>query len=577
MVLSNTNTPKYYGEFRDRVIRGVTPVNQHVSAHMNHIDELIADPNYYYDDKAIEGYIDFCNRELVLTNGDDLTLVPTFKLWAEDLLGWYYYADETVIDPRTNRAKKVRKKKRLRKRQFIITSRSSAKTIYAYSIHAYGLVVDTVTTLQIATAPTVVQSMETLSTFSTAISRSRGPLFKALTKGNKRSNLENSQPKLQSTKEGIVNRITNSKLITRPMKRDALQGFRSKYNSVDEWLSGDIKEDVIGALEQNAAKGGEDEYVVLAISSEGTVRDKVGDSIKMQLLQILRGEYDDPSTSIWYYRLDDLSEIHKPDMWEKACPNIGITVSYDVYARDVERAEHDGAVRNDILAKRFGIPVEGWTYFFTYDEVQVHPRTSAAGLPCTMGMDASQGDDFWAFTWLFPLGNHRYAIKTRSYVSSVKYQNLPIAIKQKYDEFIAEGTLVVLEGPTLDWEEIYEDVNMYIIQNDFSVIAFGYDPYNAEPFVNRWTNERGSYGVEKVRQGVRTESVPLGEIKKVAVNRTLFFDEELMKFSMGNAVALQDNNGNYKLSKERRMEKIDNVAALVDAWVVYNNNKEVFN
>lgn len=576
-MLSNTNTPIYYSEFRDRVVRGQTPVNEFVSAHMNHIDELIENPKYYYDDRAIEGYIKFCNEELVLTNGDDMVLIPTFKLWAEDLLAWYYYEDEIRVDPKTNVTYKVRKKKRLRKRQFIITSRSSAKTVYVYSIHAYGLVVDTTTTLQIATAPTVVQSLETLSTLSTAISRSRGPLFKALTKGNKRSNLENSQPKLQSTKEGIVNRITNSKLITRPMRRDALQGFRSKYNSVDEWLSGDIKEDVIGALEQNAAKGGEDEYVVLAISSEGTVRDKVGDSIKMQLLKILRGEYEDNTTSIWYYRLDDLSEIHKPEMWEKACPNIGITVSYDVYARDVERAEHDGAVRNDILAKRFGIPVEGWTYFFTYDEIQLHPKASASGLPCTMGMDASQGDDFWAFTWLFPLGEHRFALKTRAYVSSVKYDMLPIAIKNKYDEFIEEGSLIVLEGPLLDWEEIYEDVVKYILEQDWSILGFGYDPYNAEAFVNRWVQENGSYGTEKVRQGVRTESVPLGEIKKVSENRSLMFDEELMKFSMGNAIALQDNNGNYKLSKERRVEKIDNVSALVDAWVVYNHNKEVFN
>lgn len=575
-MLSNTMVPKYYGEFRDSVLRGETRVCENISLQMNRIDDDIANPEYFYDPNAIDGYVRFCEAELTLTDGTDLTLLPTFKMWAEDLLSWYYYSKEDTIDPATGRRITVRKKRRLRNKQYLIIARGNSKSLYETTIQAYGLLTDTKTTQQITTAPTMAQAEEVMMPFSTAIAKSRGPLFSVLTDGSNKSRSQYTQAKLASTKKGIENKITNSYVEIRPMRIDKLQGSRAKYCTVDEWLSGDVKEDVIGALEQSAAKGGVDDYIILAVSSEGTVRDSVGDSIKMELLKILRGEYDDPHTSIWYYRLDDLNEVNDPSAWIKASPNIGITVSYDAYVRDVKRAEANPATRNDILAKRFGIPVEGYTYFFTYDEIQKHPYQNYDKLPCSMGMDASQGDDFWAFTWVFPLGGERFGIKTRSYVSESKYQKLPSATRYKYDELQQEGTLIIMPGTVLDWIAVYEDVVNYIHEHDYAILSFGFDPYNAGAFVDRWCMENGEFGVETVRQGVKTESVPLGEIKALAEVRQLIFDEELMKFAMGNSVALQDNNGNYKLDKRRSDEKIDNVAALMDAWVAMTRNREMF-
>lgn len=575
-MLSNTMVPKYYGEFRDSVLRGETRVCENISLQMNRIDDDIANPEYFYDPNAIDGYVRFCEAELTLTDGTDLTLLPTFKMWAEDLLSWYYYSEEDTIDPATGRRITVRKKRRLRNKQYLIIARGNSKSLYETTIQAYGLLTDTKTTQQITTAPTMAQAEEVMMPFSTAIAKSRGPLFSVLTDGSNKSRSQYTQAKLASTKKGIENKITNSYVEIRPMRIDKLQGSRAKYATVDEWLSGDVKEDVIGALEQSAAKGGVDDYIILAVSSEGTVRDSVGDSIKMELLKILRGEYEDPHTSIWYYRLDDLNEVNDPSAWVKASPNIGVTVSYDAYMRDVKRAEANPATRNDILAKRFGIPVEGYTYFFTYDEIQRHPYQNYDKLPCSMGMDASQGDDFWAFTWVFPLGGERFGIKTRSYVSESKYQKLPSATRHKYDELQQEGTLVIMPGSLLDWVAVYEDVRDYIHEHDWAILSFGFDPYNAGAFVDRWCMENGEYGVETVRQGVKTESVPLGEIKALAEARQLIFDEELMKFAMGNSVALQDNNGNYKLDKRRSDEKIDNVAALMDAWVAMTRNREMF-
>ena len=575
-MLSNTMVPKYYGEFRDSVLRGETRVCENISLQMNRIDGDIANPAYFYDPNAIDGYVRFCEAELTLTDGTDLTLLPTFKMWAEDLLSWYYYSEEDTIDPATGRRITVRKKRRLRNKQYLIIARGNSKSLYETTIQAYGLLTDTKTTQQITTAPTMAQAEEVMMPFSTAIAKSRGPLFSVLTDGSNKSRSQYTQAKLASTKKGIENKITNSYVEIRPMRIDKLQGSRAKYCTVDEWLSGDIKEDVIGALEQSAAKGGVDDYIILAVSSEGTVRDSVGDSIKMELLKILRGEYEDPHTSIWYYRLDDLNEVNDPSAWVKASPNIGVTVSYDAYMRDVKRAEANPATRNDILAKRFGIPVEGYTYFFTYDEIQKHAYQNYDKLPCSMGMDASQGDDFWAFTWVFPLGGERFGIKTRSYVSETKYRKLPSATRYKYDELQQEGTLVIMPGSLLDWVAVYEDVRDYIHEHDWAVLSFGFDPYNAGSFVDRWCMENGEYGVETVRQGVKTESVPLGEIKALAEARMLIFDEELMKFAMGNSVALQDNNGNYKLDKRRSDEKIDNVAALMDAWVAMTRNREMF-
>lgn len=575
-MLSNTMVPKYYGEFRDSVLRGETRVCENISLQMNRIDDDIANPEYFYDPNAIDGYVRFCEAELTLTDGTDLTLLPTFKMWAEDLLSWYYYSEEDTIDPATGRRITVRKKRRLRNKQYLIIARGNSKSLYETTIQAYGLLTDTKTTQQITTAPTMAQAEEVMMPFSTAIAKSRGPLFSVLTDGSNKSRSQYTQAKLASTKKGIENKITNSYVEIRPMRIDKLQGSRAKYCTVDEWLSGDVKEDVIGALEQSAAKGGVDDYIILAVSSEGTVRDSVGDSIKMELLKILRGEYEDPHTSIWYYRLDDLNEVNDPSAWIKASPNIGVTVSYDAYMRDVKRAEANPATRNDILAKRFGIPVEGYTYFFTYDEIQKHAYQNYDKLPCSMGMDASQGDDFWAFTWVFPLGGERFGVKTRSYVSESKYRKLPSATRFKYDELQQEGTLVIMPGSLLDWVAVYEDVRDYIHEHDWAVLSFGFDPYNAGAFVDRWCMENGEYGVETVRQGVKTESVPLGEIKALAEARQLIFDEELMKFAMGNSVALQDNNGNYKLDKRRSDEKIDNVAALMDAWVAMTRNREMF-
>lgn len=575
-MLSNTMVPKYYGEFRDSVLRGETRVCENISLQMNRIDDDITNPDYFYDPNAIDGYVRFCEAELTLTDGTDLTLLPTFKMWAEDLLSWYYYSEEDTIDPATGRRITVRKKRRLRNKQYLIIARGNSKSLYETTIQAYGLLTDTKTTQQITTAPTMAQAEEVMMPFSTAIAKSRGPLFSVLTDGSNKSRSQYTQAKLASTKKGIENKITNSYVEIRPMRIDKLQGSRAKYCTVDEWLSGDVKEDVIGALEQSAAKGGVDDYIILAVSSEGTVRDSVGDSIKMELLKILRGEYEDPHTSIWYYRLDDLNEVNDPSAWIKASPNIGVTVSYDAYMRDVKRAEANPATRNDILAKRFGIPVEGYTYFFTYDEIQKHAYQNYDKLPCSMGMDASQGDDFWAFTWVFPLGGERFGIKTRSYVSESKYRKLPSATRYKYDELQQEGTLVIMPGSLLDWVAVYEDVRDYIHEHDWAVLSFGFDPYNAGAFVDRWCMENGEYGVETVRQGVKTESVPLGEIKALAEARMLIFDEELMKFAMGNSVALQDNNGNYKLDKRRSDEKIDNVAALMDAWVAMTRNREMF-
>lgn len=575
-MLSSTMVPKYYGEFRDSVLRGETRVCENISLQMNRIDGDIANPEYFYDPNAIDGYVRFCEAELTLTDGTDLTLLPTFKMWAEDLLSWYYYSEEDTIDPATGRRITVRKKRRLRNKQYLIIARGNSKSLYETTIQAYGLLTDTKTTQQITTAPTMAQAEEVMMPFSTAIAKSRGPLFSVLTDGSNKSRSQYTQAKLASTKKGIENKITNSYVEIRPMRIDKLQGSRAKYCTVDEWLSGDVKEDVIGALEQSAAKGGVDDYIILAVSSEGTVRDSVGDSIKMELLKILRGEYEDPHTSIWYYRLDDLNEVNDPSAWIKASPNIGVTVSYDAYMRDVKRAEANPATRNDILAKRFGIPVEGYTYFFTYDEIQKHAYQNYDKLPCSMGMDASQGDDFWAFTWVFPLGGERFGIKTRSYVSESKYRKLPSATRYKYDELQQEGTLVIMPGSLLDWVAVYEDVRDYIHEHDWAVLSFGFDPYNAGAFVDRWCMENGEYGVETVRQGVKTESVPLGEIKALAEARMLIFDEELMKFAMGNSVALQDNNGNYKLDKRRSDEKIDNVAALMDAWVAMTRNREMF-
>ena len=575
-MLSNTMVPKYYGEFRDSVLRGETRVCENISLQMNRIDDDIANPEYFYDPNAIDGYVRFCEAELTLTDGTDLTLLPTFKMWAEDLLSWYYYSEEDTIDPATGRRITVRKKRRLRNKQYLIIARGNSKSLYETTIQAYGLLTDTKTTQQITTAPTMAQAEEVMMPFSTAIAKSRGPLFSVLTDGSNKSRSQYTQAKLASTKKGIENKITNSYVEIRPMRIDKLQGSRAKYATVDEWLSGDVKEDVIGALEQSAAKGGVDDYIILAVSSEGTVRDSVGDSIKMELLKILRGEYEDPHTSIWYYRLDDLNEVNDPSAWIKASPNIGVTVSYDAYMRDVKRAEANPATRNDILAKRFGIPVEGYTYFFTYDEIQKHAYQNYDKLPCSMGMDASQGDDFWAFTWAFPLGGERFGVKTRSYVSETKYQKLPSATRFKYDELQQEGTLVIMPGTVLDWVAVYEDVRDYIHSHDWAILSFGFDPYNAGAFVDRWCMENGEYGVETVRQGVKTESVPLGEIKALAEARLLIFDEELMKFAMGNSVAIQDNNGNYKLDKRRSDEKIDNVAALMDAWVAMTRNREMF-
>ena len=580
MGLSNTAVPKYYGKFRDDVLSGRIPVNREVEQEMNRIDELIANPLYYYDSGAIDGYIKFCEGELTLTDGSNLHLLESFKLWAEALLSWFYFVERQIYIPDPDGGEgryEIRKiKLRLINKQYLIVARGSAKSMYAETLQAYFLTVDTTTTHQITTAPTMKQAEEVLAPFRTAITRARGPLYKFLTEGSLQNTTGNraARQKLASTKKGIENFLTGSILEIRPMSINKLQGLRVKVSTVDEWLSGDLREDVVGAIEQGASKL--DNWVIVAMSSEGTVRNGSGDTIKMELAKILKQEYYNPHVSIWHYKLDNLEEVNKPEMWPKANPNIGKTVSYETYQRDVERAENAPASRNDILAKRFGIPMEGYTYFFTYEETIPHSRRQMWNLPCAMGVDLSQGDDFCAFTFLFPLSNGNFGVKTRSYISSLTLKKLPPAMRIKYDEFIREGTLHILECTVLDMMEVYDDLDAYIEKEKFDVRTMGFDPYNAKEFVTRWEAENGPFGIEKVIQGARTESVPLGELKTMSEARMLIFDQALMSFAMGNAITLEDTNGNRKLLKKRQTEKIDNVSALMDAWVAYKLNKEAF-
>lgn len=575
MALSNTAVPKEYGAFRRAVLAGEIPVNEEISMEMNRIDFLIDSPDYYYDDEAIDGYIRFCENELTLANGDDLTLLPTFRLWAECALAWFYFVEEKTWNPKKRRYEMVIKKKRLINKQYLIVARGAAKSMYASTMQGYFLVVDGSTTHQVVTAPTMKQAEEIMSPLRTAIARARGPLFKFLTQGSILSNTW-SKVKLASTKKGVENFMTNSIVEIRVMSIDRLQGLGSKINTVDEWLSGAVKEDVIGALEQGAAKGGDDDYLIIATSSEGTTRNGVGDTIKMKLMDILRGDYFDPHTSIWYYRLDDISEVGHPELWLKSQPNLGATVTYETYQKEVALMEASPSERNDILAKRFGIPVEGVSYFFRYEDTLLHPRKTYDNMLCALGWDLSQGDDFCAFTFLFPLGNGYFGIKTRSYVSDLKVRKLRKAMQQKYQEFIDEGTLIVMDGAVLNMKHVFEDLDEHIMKHQYTVAAVGYDPYNATEILELWTREYGEYGVTVVRQGAKTESVPLGEIGALASERVLLFDEELMKFAMGNAIAIQDLNGNRKLSKKRDSEKIDNVAALLDAWIAYKRFQEAF-
>lgn len=576
MALSNTAVPRYYGEFREAVLRGDIPVNREISMEMNRIDALIENPHFFYDDTKLEGFILFCEKELTLTDGTDLNLLPSFKLWAEQILCWYYYVDRSVWNKQNKKFEIQKVKLRLVTKQFLIVARGAAKSMYAACLQAYFLNVDTATTHQITTAPTMKQAEEVMSPFRTAITRARGPLFKFLTQGSMQNTTGNRflRQKLAATKRGIENFLTGSILEIRPMSINKLQGLRPKVSTVDEWLSGDIREDVVGAIEQGASK--EDDWLIVAISSEGTVRNGAGDTIKMELASILKGEYNAPHYSIWHYKLDELDEVADPEMWVKAQPNIGLTVSYETYQLDVERAEKAPAARNDILAKRFGIPMEGYTYFFTYEETLVHPTRHFWEMPCSLGADLSQGDDFCAFTFLFPLPREKYGIKTRSYISSLTLNRLPGALRHKYEEFRREGSLHILEGTVLDMMEVYDDLDAHIEENRYDVRSFGYDPYNAKEFVNRWEAENGPYGIEKVIQGARTESVPLGELKKMSEERLLIFDESLMSFTMGNCITLEDTNGNRKLLKKRSEEKIDNVAALMDAYVAFKLHKEAF-
>lgn len=579
-MLSNTATPKYYGEFKRKVIHGEIPVCKEISMEMNRIDDLIHNPGVYYDPDAVEGWIKFCENELTLTDGSDLFLLDSFKVWAEQVYGWYYFVTKYVYRPYKNRpgGRYVKRtiKKRLINKQYLIVARGAAKTVYGECHQSYGLIVDTSTTHQVTVAPTMAQAEEILSPFRTAIAKSRGPLFKFLTEGSLQNTTGSkfARQKLASTKKGIENFMTNSLLEIRPMAIAKLQGLQNKYSTVDEWLSGDIKEDVIGALEQGASKL--DDYLIIAMSSEGTVRNGVGDSIKMELTDILKGDFYAPNVSIWWYKLDDILEVNDPDMWLKANPNIGKTVDYEVYQRDVERAEKAPAARNDILAKRFGIPMEGYTYFFTYAETKKHKSRYYWGLPCSMGIDLSQGDDFCAFTFLFPLKRGRFGIKVRAYITERTLNKLHPAMRQKYQEFIDEGTLAVMNGTVLDMDDVYDDIDDYIVKSSYDVRCIGYDPYNAKSFIERWERENGPYGIEKVIQGAKTESVPLGELKDMAEDRVLLFDEELMVFSMGNCIVLEDTNGNRKLWKLRSDEKIDNVSALMDAYVSYKLNKDLF-
>ena len=580
MALSNTATPVHYEKFRKAVLNGEIPVNREISMEMNRIDDLIKNPNFYYDDKAIDGFIKYCENELTLSDGSDLYLLDSFKLWAEQIFSWFYFVERSVYQPGDNgeSGKYVKKmiKKRLVTKQYLIVARGAAKSMYAMCVQAYFLNVDTSTTHQITTAPTMKQAEEVVSPFRTAITRARGPLFKFLTEGSIQNTTGSkaNRVKLASTKKGIENFLTGSLLEIRPMSIHKLQGLRQKLSTIDDWLSGDIREDVVGAIEQGASKL--DDFLILAISSEGTVRNGSGDTIKMELSSILKGDYLAPHVSIWHYKLDDIEEVANPAVWVKANPNLGLTVTYDVYHLDVERAEKAPASRNDILAKRFGIPMEGYTYFFTYEETLPHPARNFWAMPCALGADLSQGDDFCAFTFLFPLVNGSFGVKTRSYITTLTLMRLPGAMRAKYDEFIAEGSLHVLDGTILDMMEVYDDLDAFITESDFDVRCLGFDPYNAKEFVSRWEAENGPYGIEKVIQGAKTESVPLGELKILSEERKLIFDQDLMSFAMGNAVTLEDTNGNRKLLKKRTEEKIDNVSALMDAYVAYKANKEAF-
>lgn len=579
MSLSNTATPIYYGRFRDAVMRGEIPVCKEVSMEMNRIDALIENPGVYYDDKAVNGFIAYCENELTLTDGSNLKLLDSFKLWAEQIFGWYYFIDREVPVPDghggTRRVVKTIKK-RLIKKQYLIVARGAAKSMYASCIQSYFLNVDNSTTQQMTTAPTMKQAEEVLSPIRTSITRARGPLLKFLTEGSLQNTTGNksARQKLASTKKGIENFLTGSIIEIVPMSINKIQGRKDKVVTIDEWLSGDTREDVIGAAEQGASKN--EDYLIVAISSEGTVRNGAGDTIKMELMDILKGNYYNPYVSIWYYKLDDISEVNNPDMWVKANPNLGYTVKYDVYQLDVERAEKAPAARNDILAKRFGIPMEGYTYYFTYEETELFRRHSFHGLPCSLGCDMSQGDDFCAFTFMFPLSNGKFGIKTRSYISILTYNKLPLATRLKYDNFIAEGSLVVMDSTVLDMMDVYDDLDNHIIENDYDVRTVGYDPYNAKEFIERWARENSPFGIEKVIQGIKTETVPLGELKKLSEERMLIFDEELMQYAMGNCITLEDTNGNRKLYKKRHEAKIDNVAAMMDAFIAYKLNKDLF-
>lgn len=580
MSLSNTATPKYYGEFRDAVLRGDIPVCEEISMEMNRIDDLIANPGMYYDDEAVEGWIHYCEQELTLTDGSDLALLPTFKLWGEELFGWYYFEERSVYVPNEDNhgghyeTKQI--KKRLINKQYLIVARGAAKSMYGSCIQSFFLNVDTSTTHQITTAPTVKQSDELLSPIQTSITRARGPLFKFLTEGSLQNTTGSKadRVKLASTKKGIQNFLTGSLLESRPMRIDKLQGLRCKVATIDEWLSGDVREDVVGAIEQGASKI--DDWVIIAMSSEGTVRNGSGDTIKMELMDILKGEYINPHVSIWYYKLDNVKEVNDPSKWLKANPNLGKTVQYETYQLDVERAEKAPAARNDILAKRFGIPMEGYTYFFTYEETRPHRHRDFWSMPCALGADLSRGDDFCAFTFMFPLNNGTFGIKTRSYITEITLMKLPKAMRDKYEEFIQEGSLMVMDGTVLDMMQVYEELDKYIVDSEFDVRCFGFDPYNAREFVERWESENGPFGIEKVIQGAKTESVPLGELKTLAEERMLIFDQELMSFTMGNCITLEDTNGNRKLLKKRHDQKIDNVAAMMDAYVAYKLNKDAF-
>ena len=580
MSLSNTATPKYYGMFRDAVMRGEIPICEEISLEMNRIDSLIDNPGIWYDNEAVEGFIDYCENELTLTDGSDLHLLDSFKLWAEQIFGWYYFVERSVYEPSPDGhgGRYITKsiKKRLTNKQYLIVARGAAKSMYASCLQNYFLNVDTSTTHQITTAPTMKQADEVMSPIRTAITRARGPLYKFLTEGSLQNTTGSklNRVKLASTKKGVENFLTGSLLEIRPMSIDKLQGLRAKIATVDEWLSGDIREDVIGAIEQGASKN--DDYLIVAISSEGTIRNGSGDTIKMELMDILKGEYINPHVSIWWYKLDNIDEVNNPDMWRKANPNLGKTVTYEVYQLDVERAEKAPAARNDILAKRFGIPMEGYTYYFTYEETLPHRKRDYWGMPCALGADLSQGDDFCAFTFMFPLGNGAFGVKTRNYITSLTLMKLPSAMRMKYDQFINEGSLMVMDGTVLDMMQVYEDLDNHIVQCEYDVRCFGFDPYNAKEFVERWQTENGPFGIEKVIQGAKTESVPLGELKKLSEERMLLFDEELMTFAMGNCITLEDTNGNRKLLKKRYDQKIDAVAAMLDAYVAYKINREAF-